>query len=258
MLIGCNLGILPNTPPLQPTPTPSPTTIPAEIAEMTDGWRVIAPGLEQRAYIPQDEALLTMTALRIDPAQYTFRVHYRPGEALTLRDWQAQLPDAAAIINANFFDVNHAILGMLVSDGVTYGRSYGDRGGMFSVANGSLRIQSLIAEPYAGETLEQAVQAFPMLVYQGTPAYTTSSNTRRTRRSVIGQDAQGRIILMATPFLGLGLSDLSAYLPTLDIGFTTAFNLDGGGSTLLHIAPSNTSIASLDAIPAVLAVYPKN
>jgi hypothetical protein len=262
ILMGCNLGFTAITPNPTPTTLPESTAIPVSTLPSVEndpvsGWRSIAPGLEQRDYIPLDEALLTMTALRIDPALYTFRAHYRPGEPLTLRQWQSALPDAVALINANFFAPDHTIQGLLVSDGVTYGQSYRDRGGMFSVANGSPRIQALIYEPYTGEGLEQAVQAFPVLVYQGAAAYTNASDVRRTRRSVIGQDAQGRIVLMATPFLGLGLSELSAYLPTLDIGFTTAFNLDGGGSTLLHIAPSSTSVVSLDAVPAVLAIYPK-
>ena len=111
----------------------------------------------------------------------------------------------------------HEILGLLVSDGITYGSPFTDRGGMFAVEKGTARVRSTLAEPYLGEPLEQAAQAFPMLVYNGQQAYTDTAADRFTRRTVIGQDSDGRIILMATPLIGLPLLDLSAYLAATDI-----------------------------------------
>jgi exopolysaccharide biosynthesis protein len=80
---------------------------------------------------------------------------------------------------------------------------------------------------------------------------------RFSRRTVIGQDTTGRIIIMATPFLGLTLLDLSAYLPTTDLNLVNAFNLDGGRSTLMYIRSPEYILNSVDAVPAVLAIYPR-
>ena len=175
----------------------------------------------------------------------------------TSSQWQLELPDAVAIVNANFFSPQNTIQGLLVADSVAHGQSYVGQGGMFQVENGAVRVRSLIQEPYGGERLEQAVQAFPMLVLNGQQAYVPSNNERSTRRTVIAQDNLGRILLLATPLTGLSLADLSAFLPRADMGIVSALNLDGGGSTMLYVHDNAVQLTSLDPVPAVLAVYPR-
>ena len=67
------------------------------------------------------------------------------------------------------------------------------------------------------------------------------------------------ILLMATPLLGISLVDLANYLPTTDMQIINAVNLDGGGSTMMSLAYGSPSyaLASFDAVPTVLAVYPR-
>jgi exopolysaccharide biosynthesis protein len=242
---------------LQPiaTPLPPPTSTP------NTGWQTIAPGLERRNYDPDPLNPITrMVALRIDPTQYSFRTHYQPGQAHSTTEWAMALPQAVAFVNANFFDQADEVLGLLVTDGVVYGHSYMDRGGTFLVQNGQPRIRANQREPYQGEPLEQAVQAFPMLVLDSLAAFTDTIQDRSTRRTIVAQDSSGRIILLATPVLGLTLRDLSAYLPTTDMNIMTAFNLDGGRSTMMVInidGTSETVVGSIDSVPAVLVVYPR-
>lgn len=224
-------------------------------AVSSSSWDTLAVGIEQRVIVPPQSALAQMVALRLDPSQVGFRVHYQPGNPLTLAEWQTNLPDAVIIINANFFTPENIITGMLVSDGQVFGNSFTDRGGMFSIQAGQPVIQSLIGQPYDGRPLEQAVQAFPMLVIDSLPAYTTTTDTRGSRRTVIGVDTAGRVLLLATPGIGLGLYDLSQYLASTDLELQTAFNLDGGGSTMLSVASTGYAIAPFDPVPAVLAVY---
>lgn len=249
LLGGC---IQPVTVPAPPLTAPAPTAVP-----VSTGWQQVTPGLERRTYDPNN-AITSMIALRIDPAYYTFRVHYHPGQPLSTQQWMLELSGAVAFVNANFFDRQNNILGMLVADGVVYGSSYTDRGGMFYLQNGQPRIRSLLREPYQNEAFEQAVQAFPMLVLDGVQTFTDDLRDRPTRRTVIAQDSSGRIILLATPLLGLPLRDLSAYLPTTDMNIVTAFNLDGGGSTMMALNLAGSPeyvVSSFDAVPAVLAVY---
>ena len=247
---------------LEPITTQVPLPIPTiVIAVPNNGWQSIAPGLERRNYDPDPLNPITrMVALRIDPAYYTFRVHYQPQQALNTSEWIMALPQAITFVNANFFDQADVALGLLIADGVVYGQSYTDRGGTFLVENGQPRIRANLREPYQGEPLEQAVQAFPMLVLDGAAAFTDNVQDRSTRRTVIAQDTSGRIILLATPVLGLTLRDLSAYLPTTDMNIVTAFNLDGGRSTMMVVRAaglSETVVSSIDEVPAVLAVYPR-
>lgn len=235
-----------------PTPTPTSTLTPA-----SDGWRTLQEGLAARTFTPFNNLLGQVIALRIDPTRFMFKAHYRPAQPLLLDAWHESLDAPTVMINANFFDGSGYALGLVVSDGEFYGQSYVGRGGMFAVQNDFPRVRSLIAEPYGGEWLEQAVQGFPMLVLNGEAVYSTTGRDNASRRTVIGQDSQGRIVIVVTPLLGLSLTDISRFLadePALDL--VTALNLDGGGSSLLY-APEGLRIDSFDAVPVVLAVYPR-
>lgn len=250
LTVNCTLSV---SLPLVPTPTP---TMPPDAA----GWNTLAPGLEHRTYLPNpNNALAQLNVIRVDPARYQFRAHYRPAGGLGLFAWRDALSGATAFVNGNFFDPQGFALGMVVSDGVVSGQSYSGRGGMFQVQNGQPRVRSLIAEPYNGEPLEQAVQAFPMLVLNGEASYNNINDTDVSRRTVVAQDSSGRILLMATSLLGITLRDLSAFLASSDMQISSALNLDGGGSTLLYVNAGATPIqqASFDRVPVVLAVYPR-
>lgn len=248
MLTGCALSSL-TTPTLPPMPTGIPVS----------AWETLAPGLERRAYTPPNSNFGALIAVRIDPSVYSLRAHYRPGTPLTLDEWQAALPGAVVIVNANFFDLQFNALGLVITDGVAYGQAFSDRGALVQVQNGVPRVRSTILEPYLGEALEQAVQAFPMLVMDGAASFNNPNGDRTSRRTVAAQDSQGRILLLATPLLGLSLTELSAYLPTTDMDIVNAVNLDGGGSTMMYVGPASPpyALASFDPVPVVLAVYPR-
>lgn len=239
---------------VQTTPTSAATASPQS------GWEILAPGMERHYYRPGGEYPLTQfTVVRVDPTLYTFRVHYLPAEPQNVSQWRERLPSAVTFINANFFDPQGNALGLLISDGILFSPAYIGFGGVFQVENGQPRIRSTVREPYAGEVLDQASQAFPMLILDGLPTYERVDGDRASRRTVIGQDTAGRIILLSTSSLfGMRLADLSAYLMQTDLNLVTALNLDGGGSSLMAInVPSAYTIPSFDPVPAVIAVYPR-
>ncbi|MFN8373542.1 MAG: phosphodiester glycosidase family protein [Anaerolineae bacterium] len=225
-------------------------------ASFTDQWQTLAAGLEMRAYVPEDNILGQLLVLRVDPTLYTFRAHYYPGNPLSTSNWRSELAGATAFVNANFFDRDNNILGLLIADGIVYGSSYTDRGGTFAIQNGQPVLRSNIEEPYQGESYEQAVQAFPMLVVNGAQAYTTVRGDRATRRTVVALDGQGRVLLIATPLVGLRLADLAAYLVETDLDIVTAMNLDGGRSTMMVVqTDAPYVVSSIERVPAVLAIY---
>lgn len=255
LLSGCFISPATAVPPT-PTVTLVPPVEPTVAA--SDGWTLLLPGIEQRGYYPGGEyGFSQFAAIRIDPSLYTFRVHYSPGAPLSLAQWRTALPDAVAFINANFFDAGGYIQGLLVSDGVVYGQSYVGFGGLFQVEGGQPRVRSTVYEPYYGESLEQAVQAFPMLMLEGQPVFETNRADRASRRTVVGQDANGRVVFFVSASLfGMRLQDLASYLASTDLGLVNALNLDGGGSSLLFVNSNPVSqISSFDAVPAVIGVY---
>ncbi len=252
-LVGCTMQTI------QPsaTPTPTPTATPAPNA---DAWTTLAPGLEQRVYRPSSGLFTRLTAIRIDPARYDFRAHYQPGDPQLLAEWAEAYPNAAVIFNTNFFDRADFAQGMLFADGVRYGEPYRRRGGTFYVQRGVPGIESNLVRSYAGEQYDQAAQAFPMLVTDGQQSYFDTRPDRATRRTVVGMDSSGRVVVLVTSFGGITLLDLAEYLAASDLDLVDALNLDGGGSSMLQIKTGETAevtVSSFDPVPAVFAVYPR-
>lgn len=257
LLAGCLASAPVNLSLSQPTEQPN---IDTALQQQSD-WEQLAPGLERRYYRPGGNyGLTSFVALRVDPNYFYFRTHYSPANPFNITQWRTQLQSASGFINANFFDTQGYALGLLVSDAVAYGASYSGFGGMFQVApDGFTRVRSLIYEPYQGEALQQAAQAFPMLIVDGQPNYERTDGDRASRRTIIGQDSAGRIILMVTNGLfGMQLADLSTYLYSTDLDLRAALNLDGGGSTMLSLdTGASMTVPSFDAVPAVIAFYPR-
>jgi exopolysaccharide biosynthesis protein len=248
LLVGCNLtgirDVIPTMSP--PTATPPPA----------DGWEIVLPGIERRWMQPDGLGPFTAVVVhRFDPGQVAFRAHISPNAPLYNTQWRERYPDAAAFINANFFDFSNNALGMVVSDGVVYGSSYVNRGGMFAVQSGVPRVQPLISQPYDGAALDQAVQGFPMLVADRVPNYQRGPGDRVSRRTVVAQDSQGRILWLSTTLLGMTLDQTAAFLSESDLDIVHALNLDGGGSMMLDMP--GASLPSLDPVPVILAVYSK-
>lgn len=234
--------------PLRPS---SPTaTTPA-----ADGWEELSPGLELHRALATGSLFGQLTALRVDPQRYRLRAHYQPGAALTLEGWRAALPDAVAFINANFFDSELLINGLLIADGVAHGQPWLTRGGTLLLRDGTLQLRPNQERPWLTGQLQQAVQGFPMLVHDGARVY--RRNGPPARRSAVALDRSGRVLLLATPLPGLSLAALAEWLARSDLEIVSALNLDGGGSTMFHVSAADAvSIASLDAVPALLAVWP--
>ena len=234
------------------SPTPAPT------ATASSNWRPLADGMEWRTLNPGGDELAQIVVVRVDPARFRFRAIYREGDPQSLADWRQLEPKASLIINANFFDRDGRVLGAVVSDGIRYGAAYTERGGGFYVRDGTPSVAGFTSpQAQIDSSVEQAVQGFPLLVSAGGQAYFGSASGERNRRTIIAEDRRGNILVLVSPFLGLSLHDLSAYLPRAGLEIVTAVNLDGGGSTLLALPAADYFQPSFDAVPAVLAVYPR-
>lgn len=201
-----------------------------------------------------------MHIVRLEPNQVTFRVHYAPGQANTFSRWQALLQDnALAFVNGSFFTEANEAIGLVVADGNYFGASLVGYGGMFQVdPTGRARVRSLVVEGYQGESLWQAVQAFPMLIEPGgVRASTGAGFDDPARRTVIAQDRSGRILLISTGILGeISFNDLQEWLLNSGLDIDVAFALDGGKSAALFVQRTDPiTIPSFSAFPVVLAAY---
>lgn len=222
-------------------------------------WRVLAPGMDLGFYFPPAVPGVEVAVLRIDLAHFTVRVRYRPGEPLDRQAWQDTLPGALALVNANFFTPENTARGLVVVDGVPHEPAIEAFGAIFQIRSGHARVRSAVSEPYHGEMLEQAVQAFPMLVRDGAAAFEQISRDEQTRRTAAAHDRQGRVLLIATTFPGIRLLDLARFLADSDLDIENAVNLDGGSSTLMAFDPalSTFAIDPIYPVPSVIAVFPR-
>jgi hypothetical protein len=230
-------------------------TLSPTVQPFDSGWVPVVDGMERRSLDAAFQSLGLVehvVVFRIAPDQFTVRVRYTPGMPAFVSAWE---PRARLVLNANFFDENNTAQGLIVADGQYFGQSYEGFGGMLGVdAEGAVRIRSLADEPFQpDEALSQAVQGFPMLIRPGAPPY-AGADTARARRTVVGQDAEGRLLVFIAPAGLFTLAEMAAWLWGGDFGLVAALNLDGGGSTGYR-AGANDQVDSLTPVPAVLAVY---
>ena len=254
-LVACNAPGIPPTATPSPSPPPSPTPEPADT-----GWMTLEEGIElRRVVVPTGDVTERIHLVRIDPAVARFRVRYTPGTARQVSTWSALAGQPAFLtVNGGYFSPENLTTALLVSDGQTYGRSYGEFAGMFAVLpDGQVEVRWLADQPYdPAEILLEAVQSFPMLVQpggvMGFPA--DADDGRPARRTAVGQDRLGRILFIVAPRGYLTLHELARWLATSDLELDVALNLDGGLSTGLMLSAGDTQIQvdSLVPVPSVI------
>ena len=260
--------IIPSSPTPQPTPTLQITPSPLHLVTPSSasptppadsGWQSLRDGLERRTIRLLDEnGRLTeqLTLLRIDPNLFAFEIGYSPGQPKPLATWQEET-GALVVMNGGFFTPEFLATGLIMLDGQPSGSSYVGFGGMVTVSSGSVEVRSLVERPYqTSETFDYALQAFPMLVLNGSAAYQTA-DLDTARRTVIGVDENGRVLIIVASWGRFTLAELSRYLAEADFGLVNALNLDGGTSTGLILADPPDSIPAFVAVPSVILVFPK-
>ena len=195
-------------------------------------WREVAPGIELRQLTNTvDGTKLDVVAARAEPAQCQLRVvnvYHNLQDASALSE--EVCPRRGAAINASFFGEDLRPLGLLIADGRKYVPPHTTGAwGVFWLRHGR---PGLVPTPdHIPDDVTQAVQCKPRLVIAGMiPRF---KQQVAARRSAVGLDAHGRIILAAsrTPM------SLDAWARCLrdQLGCVDALNLDGGPSTQLAV-----------------------
>jgi len=254
--LSIQLSTIQPTPTLQVTasPTPQPGQTAISPSAMDSGWELLQSGLERRTIRLLNEngrQTEQLYLLRIDPALYDFAVAYTPGQPKTLAAWQEETR-ALIVANGGFFTEEYRATGLIVVDGQVSGSSYAGFGGMVTLGAGGVDVRSLVERPYTPtESFDYALQSFPMLVLNGEPAY-QNADLDAARRTVIGMDGNGRILLILAQWGGFTLAELSSYLADADFGLVNALNLDGGTSTGLILVNPPESIPAFVAVPSVI------
>jgi uncharacterized protein YigE (DUF2233 family) len=262
LALACRLA----NPPARPVPSPSPVIVPTPTLipwptptplPVDTGWQTLRPGMEVRSLdVTAGPNTERVTISRIDPAHARVRVFYQPGGGYPVSAWAEQM-DAQLVVNAGYFTAEKFVTGLTVANNERYGTVYGDYAGMLAVTHEEVvSVRWLRHWPYdPNEPLREAVQSFPVLVkpggVMGFPA--EGDDGRRSRRTVVGQDMEGRLLLLIAPRGYLSLHQLSSWLAESDLNLDTALNLDGGTSSGFWMR-SGPQVDSMIPVPAVIAV----
>jgi uncharacterized protein YigE (DUF2233 family) len=256
------------TPTLTPTRTPRPTVTPTPTAT-PPAWSALAPGIS-RAYLPvpipdTPEADFHLYALRIDPRLVDFEVAW-DGAARTMADWQS-VTQAEVVINGGFFNGDNRPIGRIVIDGELYGTALDPLErigvpGLFTVIDGEVEIYSLGRSTAVPNDMQfdWVVEAYPMLLLPGgRPAYPRDDEGPRARRTVVGIDRAGYVVIVLCDGPIFSLSELSRWLAHSNLNLDVALNFDGGRSSgmAVNAGAEHVLIPSYVPLPIVLAVSPR-
>lgn len=196
-------------------------------------WQAVANGIELgHVTVGAGADAVTVVAVRVNPHHCALRVvDYWSGGKRAVKTAADACPKTGAALNAGFFDEHGDPMGLLIEDGKRVRKAItSSNWGVFLLINGHTpRIQLASAPLPCGVT--QAVECKPRLVINGAiPNFKAASPTRR---SAIGIDAQGRMLLAATD----GRLTMEQWATCLrdNLGCRNALNLDGGPSTQLAV-----------------------
>jgi uncharacterized protein YigE (DUF2233 family) len=226
-------------------------------------WTLLQPGLERRkypVYNNQNQLVETVYVWRLDQKYFRLDVAYKE-RPKSLEAWQSQT-NALMVVNGGYYSIDNERYfpdGLTIVNGRASGRSFGN-GGMLAIDDSVAELRWLAREPYNSyEPLEAALQAFPMLVEPGgVLGYGPEKESHvSARRTVIGQDRDGRILFILAPQGYFTLHKLSIYLTESDLDLDIAINLDGGGSTGILVSSPHEIIPPTRPIPFVILVYPR-
>ncbi|RPI86721.1 MAG: phosphodiester glycosidase family protein, partial [Chloroflexi bacterium] len=177
----------------------------------------------------------------------------------SLETWQKDT-NAALVVNGGYYSVENERYfpdGLTISNGEAFGRSFRS-GGMLAIDKTRAELRWLAEKPYDPyEPLQAALQSFPVLVQPGGQLGfgAERENHVQARRTVIGQDRDGRILFILAPQGYFTLHQLSVYLTGSDLHLDIAVNLDGGGSTGILVANPREIIPPTRPLPFVILVH---
>ncbi len=227
-------------------------------------WPLLQPGLERRVipiYDDQKQQVESLYVWRLDQNYFRMDVAFADPPK-SLQTWQEET-NAAMVINGGYFSITNERYspdGLTIINGKAFGSSFEGYGGMLAIKQDQAELRWLVQKPYdSQEALQAALQSFPILVQPGGRLGfgAEREDNARARRTVIGQDRNGRILFIVAPEGYFTLHELSAYLTESDLDLNIAVNLDGGGSTGVLVANPREIIPSKVLLPFVILVYPR-
>jgi hypothetical protein len=233
-------------------------------------WRRIQPGVEFRKIVFE----------RIDPSyQVDFKIVRFDAQIIAARILHsrelhlggassktfAEKSGAIAAINANYFDEKGRALAYLKTAEGEINRTVSMHAlytGVFGLRDGAPFITH--RDEFDPKQASEALQSGPLLFYRGNPVEVMRGLSRFARRSVIGIDKTGRVIVAATDAIvgGLSFAELQDLFsnPQMSLNATELLSLDGGGSSQLYLRAGKfeESVVGTADVPVAIGFFAKS
>ncbi len=216
----------------------------------TPGAEVAVPGLSYS--LEKSSSGVEVHLFRLSLAELELRILTPPKgqSAGTISDMTAE-SGALLGVNGSFFLDDFKPLGLLISQGRELQGLRKVDWGVFSVKDG--RASLVHVREYTGnDGLEFAIESGPRLVVDGE---LIRVKPQLARRSMIGIDAEGRVLIAVTtgPVL---LPEAARFM--LRVGARYALNLDGGPSSQLSVPGRGLRVESFARVANGIGVFPRS
>lgn len=232
-------------------------------------WRTVQKGVEWRklALVRSEPSYqLEVKLLRFEPQWILARV-LTSGE-LQMKSATAksfvERSGAIAAINANYFDERGRPLAYLKTENTVINRAVSNHAlytGVFAIVDGHPAV--LHRDDFTPAQASAALQSGPLLLNRGAPVETMRGLGRYARRTVIGIDKEGRMIIAVTDAVlgGLSFVELQELFgnPKWQLDTPDLLNLDGGGSSQLHFKSGKLeeSVPGTSEVPVAIGFFVK-
>ncbi len=238
-------------------------------AEDKHGWTSISSGTQYReVFYGSGDDKRRVHQLRFKSQSHQLRLLWAKdskNKSLSAQDFR-QRSGALAVVNGGYFDRDLSPMGYqrdakrVVSP--TIWRE-GLFGGVFAIPKGSdLPAMVMSRDDFIPENYSFAIQCGPRLVYRS-KAMTGIYADPAARRTAIGVDREGRLLLMASDIDGaLTFAQTQELLLSSEskggLNATGVLNLDGGSSTQMsiHTAKLSKEIVGFARVPVAVGVFP--
>jgi uncharacterized protein YigE (DUF2233 family) len=231
-------------------------------------WSIIRKGVEFRKITmerSESSATMEFKLLRFDSGLILSRVlyadqfHLKGASAKTF----AEKSGAIAAINANYFDEKGRPLAYLK----TAEKEINSTVSKHALYTGIFGVRELVPfvlhrDNFQPSQASQALQSGPLLLNKGA-AEVLNGSARYARRSVIGMDKEGRILIGVTDAVvgGLSFPELQELFAGSNrrLDATDLLNLDGGGSAQLYVKTGKFEewLSGTSEVPVAIGFFAK-
>lgn len=235
--------------------TVAPSEKPA--ASAVASWKTVSAGVD-RYECPAAVCGSRLILYRFAKDGFKWRFANRAAPS-TVEAWAKSIPSAIFVVNGIYFNADWQPTGLLVTGGQpAAGKKYEyEKSGLLELAP-EVRVIDTAAEKFNLAPMTEAGQNFPLLIKNGV-AVTAFKDAHAARRTFIGNDMSGNMLIGTTPEDAVTFVQTAKLLLATGVKWKNVLNLDGGTSTgfAARFGDWSETMNSIVQVPNIIVVEKK-